>query len=173
MRFLWCAYLWFPISGSLDQFFTYHDLSFSRRTVVCPPQPHVVISICLTYIYSYLDKFAPWKWQVRRWSTAGFRSVFWTPIPSLVPFLRHPCINSSPPLLPPHLHVPDLTLPMIDCLNLREKPYPTHFSPYSRNCSVWKHIYSTHSNETHCTLIHSLVAYTPPGIAPWPSSNVL
>ena len=173
MRFLWCAYLWFPISGSLDQFFTYHGLVFSRRNVVCPPQPHVVISICLTYVYSYLNKFAPWKWQVRRWSTAGFRSVLLDPHALPVPFLRHPCINSSPPLLPPRLHVPDLTLPMIDCLNLREKPYPTHFPPYSRNCSVWKYTYLNHSNETHGPLIHSLVAHTPLGIAPWPSSNVL
>ena len=173
MRFLWCAYLWLPIPRSWDQFFTYPDLAFSRRNFVCPPQPHVVISICLTYVYSYLNKFAPWKWQVRRWSTAGFRSVIGLPYPASFPSSHHPFINSSPPLLPPRLHVPDLTLPMIDCLNLREKPPPTHFPLYSRNCSFWKHIYSNHSNETHGTLIYSLIDYILLGIAPLPSSNVL
>ena len=115
-----------------------HDVDCLMRQlpVVCPPHPHVVISICWTNVHSYLNNFAPWKWQVRRWSTAGFRSVLLDPHALPVPFLRHPCINSSPPLLPPRLYVPDLTLPMSDCLNLREKPYPTHFPPFSRNCSV-------------------------------------
>jgi hypothetical protein len=106
------------MSGSLDHFFTYHGLVFSRRNVVCPPQPYVVISTCLTYVYSYLNKFAPWKWQVRRWPTAGFRSVcielLYPPISSPAP----PCINSLPPPLPPRLHAPGPTLPMIDCLKL-------------------------------------------------------
>ena len=103
MRFLWCAYLWLPIPRSWDQFFTYPDLAFSRRNVVCPPQPHVVISICLTYVYSYLNKFAPWKWQVRRWSTAGFRSVIGLPYPASFPFLTSPMhqfFAPSPPTPP-------------------------------------------------------------------------
>ena len=49
--------------------FTYRDLAFSCRNAVCPPQPYVVISICLTYVYSHLNKFTPWEWQVRAWST--------------------------------------------------------------------------------------------------------
>ena len=173
MRFLWCAYLWFPIPRSWDQFFTYPNLAFSRRNVLCPPQPHVLISICLTYVHSYLNMFAPWKWQVRRRSTAGFRSIIGLPHPASFHSSHHPCINSPPPLLPPRLSTPDDALPMTDCLNLRGKPSPTHFPPYSRNCSFCKHTSSNYSNETYSTLIHSLIDYTPLSIAPWPSSNVL
>ena len=173
MRFLWCAYLWFPISGSLDQFFTYHGLVFSRRNVVWPIQPHVRMSTCMLFYPSYWRMSAPWKWQVRARSTAGSAA-------DLDLHLLHPTCsslhlhtNSLPFSLPPRLSTPNDTLPMADCLILRGKSAPTRLKPYPRNYSVWKHTISNHSKETHSALIHSPIDHTPLGIAPWPSFNAL
>ena len=173
MRFLWCTYLCSSVFGSWDQFFIYADHAFWSKNVVWPTQPHVRMSTCMLFYPSYWRMSAPSKWQVREKSTAGFRSVFiglpHPPISSPAPI--H--INSLPPLLPPRLHVPGPTLPMIDCLTLPGKPSHTCLSPYLTNYSVWKHTYSNHYNKTHGTLIHRLVDYSPLNIASWPSFEVL
>ena len=53
-----------------------HDMAshFRTKNVVWPTHPHVRISTCWTYVRYYLNMCDPWKWQVRAWSTACFRS---------------------------------------------------------------------------------------------------
>ena len=173
MRFLWCTYLCSSIFGSWDQFFIYADRVFWSKNVVSPTQPHVRISTCMLFYPSYWRMSAPSKWQVREKSTAGSAANFGPPFVFTICSSPHLHTNYLPFFVPPRLSTPDDTLPMAGCIILPGESAPTHFPPCSRNCSFWKHTSSNYSNETNGTLIHSLIDYTPLGIAPWPSSNVL
>ena len=173
MRFLWCTYLCSSVFGSWDQFFTYADHAFWSKNVVWPTQPHVKN----VYLHAILSFLLTYECSLKVAGAGEVYSRFCSR--SGPPFIHPTCsslhlhTNSLPFSLPPRLSTPDDTLPMAGCIILPGESAPTHFPPYPRNYSVWKHTISNHSKGTHGALIHSLVDHTPLGIAPWPSFNAL
>ena len=105
-----------------------HDIDCLMRQlpVVCPPHPHVVISICWTNVHSYLNNFAPWKWQVRRWSTAGLRGVLLRP--HALPVFLNPPTSTNPPdiIVSSRVSIHLDTLPKLNPPNPAGKTFSYH-----------------------------------------------